>query len=42
MGIGDITFEKELSYSFSNFKARNFATIVTSVTVTTTKIWAKK
>ena len=39
---GEVTFEKELSYSSSYFWARNFGTIVTSVTVTTVKIWLEK
>ena len=32
---GEVTFEKELSYSSSYFQVRNLGTLVTSVTVTT-------
>ena len=35
---GEVTFETELSYCYSYFSARNFGTIVASVTVTTLKI----
>ena len=39
---GEVTFEKELSYSSSYFQMRNLGTLVTSVTVTTIQIWFKK
>ena len=39
---GEVTSEKELFYSSSYIKAKNFETIVTSVNVTTVKIWLKK
>ena len=39
---GEVTFEKEFSSSSSYFQMRNFRTLVTSVTVTTIKIWPKK
>ena len=39
---GEVTFEKELSYSSSYFQMRNLGTLVTSVTVTTIQIWLKK
>ena len=39
---GKVTFEKKLGYSFSYISAKNFRTIVTSVTVTTIKIWLEK
>ena len=39
---GEVTFEKELSYSSSYFQMRNSGTLVTLVTVTAIKIWLKK
>ena len=39
---GEVTFEKKLCYNSSYFRERNSGTIVTSVTVTTVKIWLKK
>ena len=39
---GEVTFEMELSSSSSYFQMRNLGTLVTSVTVTTIKIWLKK
>ena len=40
--VGEITFEKELSYNYSYFWVRNLGTSVTLVTVTTTEDWLKK
>ena len=34
-GVGEVTFEKELSYNYSYFWIRNLGTLITSVTVTT-------
>ena len=39
---GEVTFEMELHSSSSYSQMRNLGTLVTSVTVTTIKIWFKK
>ena len=40
--VGEVTIEKELSSSSSHFEMRNLGALVTSVTITTIKMWLKK